>query len=371
VLLAILLPILVALGVVIGFERQLTLTLLNPDRTYEAYDPPPPAEYDEPEAWFRFAEGEGDAAAFVVHANVFRGSEDWNAPVDGTEQEDFLREVQVRADTAPFEGFTEAYVPRYRQPTMFARFTQKHPGAASRLTAYGDVERAFLAMLEATDAETPLILTGYDDGALLIGKLWLDLIEPNAELRERVVAVYAVGMPLARAAFAEEVCANPGDIRCVIGFTPVDERFGAYKARLRTRTLILGKQGRFDVADGTAKLCAPPPLPEEVEALGRGGAGIPFEHQGECVDGLFVHATPPPELRRPKRFGGPWYPDGNNLFASAIREDAQRRLDRWRAVRTVEEIAAQRAAEEARLPPPMEPAEDLREVPVNTVPSGF
>jgi hypothetical protein len=371
-LLGVLVALLSAVALVLFFERQVTLTFLNPDRAYEAYSPPPPGDYREPDAWFVHGRGGDQPAAFVIHTNAFRSAEDWNAPLHDTQQETFLAKYQVAADIAPFDGWSSLYVPRYRQPTMFARFTQKHPGTASRMTAYNDIEAAFDAFVADIGPERPVVLAGYDDGALLLGRLWLERIADDEKLRSRIVAAYAIGLPLSRAAFQSDVCQASTDIRCLLGFTPVDERFGAYQERLRTRTLIMSKRGRFVGAGGTAKLCAPPPLEESVAAYAaKTNETLSLEHGGQCKDGLFVHAPPPKPMRRATRFGGPWYPNATNLFAGAIATDAQQRLQSFEAVQLVESIADEVARQRSLLPPPIEAAEDLRSVPINKVPGGL
>ncbi|MCQ8185010.1 DUF3089 domain-containing protein [Parvularcula maris] len=356
-----------AAGLVLRFERQITLTFLNPDRTYEAYTPPPAPYYEEDDAWFLRGEGSAEAAAFVVHANVFRSSEEWNAPVSDTEQELFLQEKQVPADTSPFAGIARLHAPRYRQPTLYSRFTQKHPGTASRHTAYEDIEAAFDQFLVEVGTETPIILAGYDDGALLIGRLFLRRVASDEALSKRVAGVYAVGLPLTRSGFAGVACEAPDEPRCVVAFVPVDERFEAYRERLTTRTLAVSKRGEFVPSQGAAKLCAPPPLSEKVQAFVAGSPGLSFEPEARCEDGLLLHGEPPSGLRRPSLFGGPWYPDGKNLFAGAIREDAERRLEALAVLRAAE---AEEARKKALIAPPMAPVEDLREVPVNKVPGG-
>lgn len=344
-----------------SFQEDVTLAWINPDRSYEAYTPPPAPNYAHDETWFRRRDGAMSAASiFVVHSNVYRGDGGWNAPFDRETQSDFIDSGIVESEIEPFRTQGLIWVPRYRQPTLFARFTQKHPGSAARATAYADVRAAFKRFLAEADETKPIIIAGYGDGALFVGKLWLEEIFPAEEIRRRTAAVYAVGIPLPARVFDEHVCQDAAQPRCVLSFSPIDERFTAYQERLRERTLTLDGEGGFVSTQGIGKLCVPPRLPDDVEAVAPlAGGPVRWTHNGRCEEGLFVYNTPEPkELRRGQLFGQEWYPTGVNLFAEGLALDAHARVAG----------AEQLIAQEDMIAPPMVAPEDVREVEVKKVP---
>ncbi|NNU15172.1 DUF3089 domain-containing protein [Parvularcula sp. ZS-1/3] len=342
------------------FQDEVTLAVINPDRSYEAYTPPPAPDPSDDLAWFARRAGEGQAAIFIIHSNVYRGDGNWNAPFDRVTQSDFLAHVQIPAEAWPFLGRGAIWVPRYRQPTLFARFTQKQPGEGARETAYGDIAAAFRQFVAEAGPEKPLVVAGYGDGALFAGRLWLEAIEPNALLRDRTAAVYAMGMPLPARPFEDAVCGRRDEPRCVVSFAPVDTRFESYQERLRTRTLTLDGRGGLQSAQGVGKLCAPPPMAPTVTAFdGNTGKTVDFTHGASCADGLFVHQTPEDELIRQKRhFGQKWYPNGVNLFAGPLQKDVDQRI-----------IGLLRArAKVTNTVPPLPDAEEIIESEINTIP---
>ncbi len=343
-----------------SYQEQVTLAWINPDRSYEAYEPPPAPDYSKDESWFRRGDGQRSAAnIFVIHSNVYRGDGGWNAPHDRPTQSAFLDSGVVEAEIEPFSAQGLVWVPRYRQPTLFARFTQKHPGSAARATAYDDILAAFERFLQDIPEDLPIIIAGYGDGALFAGKLWLERIAPDETLTRRVAVLYAVGMPLPARPFDSAVCQGADEPRCLLSFSPVDERFTEYRERLGTRTLTLDGRGGYVSTQGIGKLCSPPRLPDEVEASAPlAGGTIPWAHGARCEDGFLVHATPPTPLRRGHFFGQEWFPTGVNLFAEALALDAHERVQG--ALRVM--------AQEAMTAPPMADPEEVREVETKQVP---
>ncbi|GGY42444.1 DUF3089 domain-containing protein [Parvularcula lutaonensis] len=343
------------------YQDELTLAWINPDRSYEGYTPPPAPDYREDEAWFRRGgPQDGGAQVFVIHSNVYRGDGNWNAPYDRETQADFIEDVILVAEATPFEPLGPVWAPKYRQPTIFARFTQKHPGAASRATAYQDISAAFTQFLQEADPEAPVIVAGYGDGALFAGQLFLERIADDPDVIRRTAAVYAIGMPLPARLFEGQVCEGEEQPRCIVAFTPVDARFEGYQDRLRTRTLTLGPGGSYVSTSGVGKLCAPPPMGKELSAIdARSRRLIDVTLDAECVDGLFVFQPPEPQaLRRRRLFGQQWFPDGVNLFAEPIAEDAARRVAGAYRIMAKEENAV----------PPLVAPEEIVPSPINKVP---
>ncbi|MEO1040702.1 MAG: DUF3089 domain-containing protein [Pseudomonadota bacterium] len=346
------------------YQDEVALSVINPNKSYEAYGPPPAPDYaTASDAWLARGAGEGPADVFFIHNNVYRGDGNWNAPYNRDTQLSFLRDVLLPLEGGPFAAQGRLWAPRYRQATLAARFTQKHPGYAARETAYGDVLAAFDLFLRERDPDKPFIVAGYGDGALYAGQIWNDRISTNQVLKNRLAVLYAIGMPLPERMFFDDVCQGFDEARCVLGFVPIDARFETYQERLRgtTLTLALGERAYTSTSDGT-ELCAPPPLPRDLTALHIGDEGeerIPFTLKARCDRGLLLVEPPSPSKLRTERFyGRQWMAGRTNLFYEPLAEDAEARV-----------IGALRMlAKEANTVPPMMEAEDIRPSEINKVP---
>jgi len=346
------------------YQDKVALWIINPNKSYEAYAPPPAPDYATAEdAWLARGVGEGPADVFFIHNNVYRGDGNWNAPYNRDTQLPFLRDVLIPLEAGPFAEQGRVWAPRYRQATLAARFSQKHPGFASRETAYDDILAAFDLFLRERDQDKPFIVAGYGDGALFVGQLWNDRIDPNPVLKNRLAVLYAIGLPLPERMFFDDVCQGFDEPRCMLGFAPVDARFDAYQERLRSRTLTLASDERTYVStsDGT-ELCAPPPLPRNIRALhiGEDGAeSIAYDLDAACENGLLIVEPPTDARLRPMRFfGKQWMADRTNLFYEPLADDAEARV-----------IGALRVlAREANTVPPLMEAEEVGRSEINKVP---
>lgn len=158
------------------------------------------------------------AAVFFVSPTAWLGRSRWNSPLDDPDTNDRLdRFTQMQASV--FNGVAEVWVPRYRQAT-FGGFLKPGPDAAQALAlAYGDVERAFDAFLAAQPADRPIILAGHSQGSLHLLHL---LKTRRAALGNRLVAVYAVGWPVATpadgAATGVPACKAPAQAGCMLSW---------------------------------------------------------------------------------------------------------------------------------------------------------
>jgi len=350
------------------FQDEVGLWLINPNRSYEAFTPPPAPGYASDKAWLVRGEGDGPVDVFFIHNNVYRGDGRWNAPFDRADQLPFLKDVLLPLEAGPFANLGAMWAPRYRQPTFYARFTQKQPGRASRDTAYRDVSAAFSLFLAERDPDQPFIVVGYGDGALFAGRLLEKRISPNPDLMRRMAATYAIEMPLSVGAFGDWACSEPGQARCLVAFTPVDRRFTEYQDRLRNRTLTLRPQAGYVSTSETPLLCAPPSIPHETTAKVTSAADfIETELWARCEGGLLLFG-PPDEgaLRQARFFGRQWLPDRINHFYGALEYDA---FDR--AAAAVALLKQEKVQEEidANTPPPFGPVEEIDVAPIRKVPT--
>jgi hypothetical protein len=133
------------------------------------------------------------AAVFFVSPTAWLSRSRWNAPLDDVETNDRLDRF-TKMQATVFNGVAEVWVPRYRQAT-FGSFLSPGPDAEKALgLAYSDVERAFDAFLAAQPADRPIFIAGHSQGARHILHL---LKARRAQIEGRLVAVYAIGWPVA------------------------------------------------------------------------------------------------------------------------------------------------------------------------------
>lgn len=348
------------------FQDDVALWRINPNRTYEAYTPSPAPDYVKAEdAWLARGTGAGQADVFFIHSNVYHGDGAWNAAYNRDTQEPFIRDVLIPLEAGPFSAHGRLWAPRYREPTLGARFTQKHPGSAARITAYQDVRDAFDVFLRERRQDRPFVVVGYGDGALFAGMLWQDRITGNPALLRHLVALYAVGMPLPERLFADHLCQEYDASRCVLGFTPVDERFAFYQDRMRERTLTLSPDGTRTLVSTSSlmELCATPPLPAAVEAAwipsGEALERVRTELRTRCENGLLIVSPVEDARLRPMRFfGKQWLPDRVNLFYGPLSDDVAARING----------ALRDLAQEDNTAPPIAAPEEIGRSMINTIP---
>jgi hypothetical protein len=135
------------------------------------------------------------AATFFVPPTAFFGRDRWNAPLDDRDTNERLARF-IGAQASAFNGVAEVWAPRYRQATFGAFFTDRPAARRALLLAYGDVDRAFDAFLAAQPAGRPLVLAGHSQGTRHLIRL-LAARKDDPRLHGRIVAVYAVGWPVA------------------------------------------------------------------------------------------------------------------------------------------------------------------------------
>ncbi|MFN3591205.1 MAG: DUF3089 domain-containing protein [Thermaurantiacus sp.] len=135
------------------------------------------------------------AATFYIPPTAFFGRNRWNAPFDDRGTNERL-DLFTRFQASVFNGVSEVWAPRYRQATFGTFFAEGPDAEAALVFAYRDVLRAFDAFLSAQPEDRPIILAGHSQGARHLLHLIRDRVA-GTPLAARVVAVYAVGWPVA------------------------------------------------------------------------------------------------------------------------------------------------------------------------------
>jgi hypothetical protein len=270
------------------------------------------------------------AAAFFVPPTAFLERGRWNAPLDDPATNDRLA-LFTRSQASVFNGAADIWVPRYRQAT-FGAFLKPGPDADRALrVAFGDVERAFAAFLAANPRNVPIILAGHSQGSRHLLRLLPAL---SADVRQRLVAVYIVGWPVAlpedRTATNLPVC-GAGRTGCIASWQSfaADGELGPALEGFTRVPMIDGlPQGERPM------LCTNPLTGDAAPAGPERNAGTLIEgvleprRTGARCDrhGLLLIAPTPRDVGPLVLPGGNFHVYDYALFWANIRADVERRL---------------------------------------------
>jgi pimeloyl-ACP methyl ester carboxylesterase len=159
------------------------------------------------------------AAVFFIHPTTFKGGPgQMNQDVGDAAANQWADESSVARQASVFSGCCAVYSPRYRA-AAYASFASPAVREAAFGLAYGDVERAFDAFLQAI-GDRPFIIAGHSQGAFHAATLLEKRVEGTA-LQKRMVAAYIVGINLAQGEFGKRFksvkpCERPAQTGCVV-----------------------------------------------------------------------------------------------------------------------------------------------------------
>ena len=171
-----LLPLLAALAVLFGCAAA------------EAVD------YGDPANWaYCESEAGGEAAdVFFVAPTVYSGSEQQPCMdlADGDAKAAFLGATNM--EKGIYDGPCRFFAPYYRQVGLYVYTLDEDAREPLLAGAYEDVKAAFLRYCEERNGGRPIVLAGFSQGADMCIRLMKDCFR-DEELRERLVACYAIG----------------------------------------------------------------------------------------------------------------------------------------------------------------------------------
>ena len=158
----------VAIGVIaLAFQNNLSRFFLNPREPFQVASPPPPPQYGVRAALGRFGRLTRTApvqmfSIFIrrpMHLTIIG-----TRPLGMAAADSLLLRVAAPNEAGPFMSVGAVYGPRYRQATLFSKFTHKFDGLASRELAYRDVLEAFKVFRAQRVPGRPFVLVGYEQG---------------------------------------------------------------------------------------------------------------------------------------------------------------------------------------------------------------
>jgi len=217
---------LVAVTLVTGFiYRDLVMLMVfksyvKPGTSFAETPAPQAPDYSNPQNWAALpgrednadftpegvSDGQAEAAVdvFFVHPTTFLSSTGWNAPMGDEASGKWVDDAVMRGQASVFNGSARVYAPRYRQAQIYAFFALEDGGNEALELAYTDIEAAFEHYLAEYNNGRPFIVAGHSQGALLVRWL-LERRISGTPLRERMVAAYPVGYPMAIAELAKSI----------------------------------------------------------------------------------------------------------------------------------------------------------------------
>lgn len=124
------------------------------------------------------------------------------------------------AQIARFRSSCAIYAPLYRQVTI-GTYVAGGDSLEPRLAlAFADVEAAFLTYLQQHPGR-PFVLVGHSQGAEMVRRLLVKHVEPNPELKKRLVVAMPIGGWIGTS--ATPTCASPDELGCLIAYRSFEE----------------------------------------------------------------------------------------------------------------------------------------------------
>ena len=347
---------------------------------FQTYRPPSAPDYARPQSWALApatlhppARDVPTADVFFVHPTTFEGGRDWNAATDDPRAARLLAETMLPNYAAPFARAGRLWAPRFRQASLYAELTLRDDAREARVFAYGDVQRAFAAMLARVGEGRPLIIVGVEQGALLAERLALEAAS-QPDLRARLAAVYLIGAPAPADAHmpgsALPPCHARDEAGCVIAYTEAAFALDG-PDHVLDRALAWTDAGELEPLGRRPALCVNPltgsadhPAAPERANLGAANATrlewdarpalLPHQVEAKCQGGLLRTSRPrAPSLRRTGGWAQRLEAPPFNLFWADLEADSVARVAAWsRGGRPLAPIVRTVDIEQAPLVPP-------------------
>lgn len=141
-------------------------------------------------------DGQAEAAVdvFYIHPTMDLAGYAWNGDMQNKKLNKRVDKLPIRFQASAFNGSCKVYAPRYRQATLYS-FTKNAGlnGEKALSLAYEDVRNAFQYYLDHFNKGRPIIIASHSQGSRHAYLLLNDFFEYNPEMRNKLVAVYAIG----------------------------------------------------------------------------------------------------------------------------------------------------------------------------------
>jgi len=252
---------LIVVLVITGYIYRDLLTLMlfranvKPSTTFVETTPPPAPDYFNRDHWAALpdrqdgadytpagvTDGQAQASAdvFFVHPTTYLSNAGWNAPMGHESSGRWVDNAVMMGQASVFNGAARVFAPRYRQAQIYAFLALEDGGNDALELAYTDIETAFDYFLTEYNQGRPFIVAGHSQGALLTRWL-IERRISGTPLRQRMVAAYPIGYPMAVAELAESmpdipVCGFANQTGCLATWNTISD---GYKAVQPTAGLV-------------------------------------------------------------------------------------------------------------------------------------
>lgn len=316
-------------------------------------------DYSDPAAWAVIPtdsppgeEAQPAADVFYVHPTTYTDTVQWNASLETERALGAANTRVIARQSGSFSECCRTFVPWYRQASSRAFAERNAGGDAAYARAYADVLRAFDYFLAQGSGERPFILAGHSQGALHVQRILRERLAGSAEA-ERLVAAYAIGVPMPGAAFEARLrelgpCERADSTHCVVAWSTFlegtdvsayrdynSERIAAEFGPAADRELLCVNPLTFDSARPAA------PASEHRGALPQSEDFLPepvaASVSARCDHGvLFVDVEPALQLAPIAGTGNMHFHD-MGLFYTDISDNAVERVDAWKAWKQTED----------------------------------
>jgi hypothetical protein len=337
-----------------------------PKGHFEAQAALPTNAYQDPAMWFArpgiandptrwqpaYAQGASSApvgqvppfAVFFVHPTSYLEHGHWNAPLDDQPSQGRAR-LFLQGLASPFGQASEIWAPRYRQAAIGAFLSHSSDAGQALELAYRDVSQAFDEFLRQVGPQTPIVLAGHSQGALLVDELLRKRIA-GTPLQSRIAMVYPIGWPISvehdLPALGLPGCATAAQTGCIVTWSSFAEpaspgmllewyqNSAGYDGQPRGDRGALCVNPLTGTKDGAASASAD--LGTLVPSADlTSGQLVPGAVSAKCGPRGLLLISNPPDL-------GPYVLPGNNyhvydipLFWENLRVDVTRRMQAWPA----------------------------------------
>ncbi len=156
---------------------------------------------------------------FYVTPTAWYVPENWNMSLTNTNTKEYIQDI-LRRQGSVFYGIGNIYAPYYRQAHVYSFLDRSGNGSQALDLAYQDVEQAFLHYMENFNQGRPFILAGHSQGTHHLKRL-IKTRFYRADLRERFVVGYLVGMPMSPLDLENpylRICQGPEETGCVVSW---------------------------------------------------------------------------------------------------------------------------------------------------------
>lgn len=367
---------LVLLIIISVFSRDNIYRHVNdPRQPFLLANQPSAPDYQSDTYWIRYpptTQGPDTAEIFFLAGSAVDGGY-WTVDADAARVRDALVTSLLPNHAGAFRPFGTLHSPLYRQATIFTQLTHRLDARRARALALEDVEAAFRVFLNTIPADSPIILAGHEQGALLLQGM-LRSTSLRSVSKDRVIAIYLWGQTIPIDALVPNptdlpLCKQPEDFACIVAWNAASWRMDRLEVRRQLdRAMVFDDDLRLVPTKDRDAACLNPVTGSSVQTsssvhMHRGGVEatgfawtddpplIQAQVSAECHDGLLRYSPPDaPQLRRQAFWGGRFRPRTYSLFFGDIREDVRRRMASWQSNR-----ASAPEASSSNAPPDREP----------------